>query len=96
MSGGTGSKGVGMCGQLMYIFICKQLRVLSGQGNGLSVRSTCPCGFVLSCSACSGHRKIYQRHLVKLDVDRGRLLRTMFGPPPEMDWNLPWREILHA
>ena len=50
LSGGTDSKGVGMCGQLMYIFICKQLRMPSGQGNGLSVISKCPCCFVLSCS----------------------------------------------
>ena len=44
----------------------------------------------------AGHRKIYQRHLVKFDVEWRRLLRTMFGPPPEMDWNLPWHEIPHA
>ena len=44
----------------------------------------------------AGHRKIYQHQLHKFDVEWRRLLRTLLGPPPGLDWNMPWHQILHS
>ena len=44
----------------------------------------------------AGHRKMYQHQLHKFDVEWRRLLRTLLSPPPGLDWNLPWRQILHS
>ena len=43
----------------------------------------------------AGHRKIYHHHLRQFDCEWRRLLRTLLGPPPGVDWSLPWHEILH-
>ena len=43
-----------------------------------------------------GHRKIYKNDLRKLDVHCRKLLRRVVCPPSDMDWNQPWRTILHA
>ena len=50
---------------------------------------------VVSPMAClgSGHRKVYQCHM--MDVEWRRLLHTLCGPPPGLDWSRPWHEILH-
>ena len=42
-----------------------------------------------------GHRKLYVRELRKLDVHCRKLLRRMVGPPPDINWNGPWHDILH-
>ena len=47
--------------------------------------------------ACFGaaHRKVYKQDLCKMDIVFRRLLRSIVGPPGEVDWTLPWHEILH-
>ena len=42
-----------------------------------------------------GHRTIYRNDLHKMDVAYRRLLRSVVGPPRNMDWTLPWHEDLH-
>ena len=43
----------------------------------------------------AGHRTIYRNDLRSVDVAYRRLLRSVVGPPRNMDWTLPWHEILH-
>ena len=43
----------------------------------------------------AGHRKVYVGELRKLDVHCRKLLRPMIGPPPGINWNEPWHDILH-
>ena len=52
---------------------------------------------VISPIACfaAGHRTIYRNDLRSMDVAYRRLLRSVVGPPRNMDWALPWHEILH-
>ena len=47
--------------------------------------------------ACFGaaHRKVYKQDLCRMDIVIRRLLRSIVGPPGEVDWTLPWHEILH-
>ena len=52
---------------------------------------------VISPIACfaAGHRTVYRNDLRSMDVAYRRLLRSVVGPPRNMDWTLPWHEILH-
>ena len=52
---------------------------------------------VVSPIACfaAGHRTVYRNDLHKMDVAYRRLLRSVVGPPRNMDWTLPWHEVLH-
>ena len=52
---------------------------------------------VISPIACfaAGHRTVYRNDLHKMDVAYRRLLRSVVGPPLNMDWTLPWHEVLH-
>ena len=52
---------------------------------------------VVSSVACfgSGHRAIYNSQLATLDVQFRKLCRSIVGPPPEVDWNAAWNEVLH-
>ena len=52
---------------------------------------------VVSSVACfgSGHRAIYNSQLATLDVQCRKLCRSIVGPPPEVDWNTAWNEVLH-
>ena len=43
----------------------------------------------------AGHRKVYVGELRKLDAHCRKLLRRMVGPPPGINWNGPWHDILH-
>ena len=43
----------------------------------------------------AGNRKMYVGELRKLDGHCGKLLRRMVGPPPGINWNGPWHDILH-
>ena len=47
--------------------------------------------------ACFGaaHRKVYKQDLCKMDIVFRRLLRSIVGPPGDVDWTLPWHKILH-
>ena len=47
--------------------------------------------------ACFGaaRRKVYKQDLCKMDIVFRRLLRSIVGPPGDVDWTLPWHEILH-
>ena len=47
--------------------------------------------------ACFGaaHRKVYKQDLCRMDIVFRRLLRSIVGPPGDVDWTLPWHEILH-
>ena len=47
--------------------------------------------------ACFGaaHRKVYKQDPYKMDVVFRPLLRFIVGPPGDVDWTLPWHEILH-
>ena len=47
--------------------------------------------------ACFGaaHRKVYKQDLCKMDIVFRRLLRSIVGPPGDVDWTLPRHEILH-
>ena len=53
--------------------------------------------------ACFGaaHRRVYKQDLCRMDIVFRRLLRFFFllrsivGPPGDVDWTLPWHEILH-
>jgi len=42
-----------------------------------------------------GHGKVYVGELRKLDAHCRKLLRRMVGPPPDINWNGPWHEVLH-
>ena len=44
----------------------------------------------------AGHRTVYRNDLHKMDVAYRRLLRSVVGLPRNMDWTLPWHEILHS
>ena len=46
--------------------------------------------------ACFGaaHKKVYKQDLCKMDIVFGRLLRSIVGPPGDVDWTMPWHEIL--
>ena len=48
----------------------------------------------IACLA-AGHRTVYRNDVHKMDVAYRRLLRSVVGPPRNMDWTLPWQEILH-
>ena len=52
---------------------------------------------VISPIACfaAGHRTVYRNDLRSMDVAYRRLLRSVVGLPRNMDWTLPWHEILH-
>ena len=53
---------------------------------------------IMSPVACygAGHRSIYKNDLHRFDVLQRRFLRSVVGPPRNMDWRtLPWHEILH-
>ena len=52
---------------------------------------------VISPVACyaAGHRSIYKNDLHRFDVLQRRFLRSVVGPPRNIDWTLPWHEILH-
>ena len=41
------------------------------------------------------HRKVYKQDLCKMDIVFRRLLRSIVGPPGDVDWTLPWHESLH-
>ena len=43
----------------------------------------------------AAHRKIYKQDLCNMDTVFRRLLRSIVGPPGDVDWTLPWHEILH-
>ena len=43
----------------------------------------------------AGHRSIYKNDLHRFDVLQRRFLRSVVGPPRNIDWTLPWHEILH-
>ena len=47
--------------------------------------------------ACFGaaHRKVYKQDLWRMDIVFRPLLRSIVGPPGDVDWTLPWHEILH-
>ena len=51
---------------------------------------------MVSFVACfgSGHRAIYNSQLATLDVQFRKLCRSIVGPPPEVDWNAAWNEVL--
>ena len=49
----------------------------------------------VACYAAA-HRKIFKENLTKLDVTFRRLLRSVVGPPGDVDWTQPWHEILHV
>lgn len=44
----------------------------------------------------NGHRKLYARELLKLDVQCLKLLRRTLVLPAFVNWNGPWHEILHT
>ena len=48
-------------------------------------------------SACFGaaHRKVYKQDLWRMDIVFRRSLRSIVRPPGDVDWTLPWHEILH-
>ena len=52
---------------------------------------------IISPVACyaAGHRSIYKNDLHRFDVLQRRFLRSVVGPPRNIDWTLPWHEILH-
>ena len=43
----------------------------------------------------AAHRKVYKQDLCRMDIVFRRLLRSIVGPPGDVDWTLPWHEILH-
>ena len=43
----------------------------------------------------SGRRAIYNSQLATLDVQFRKLCRSIVGPPPGVDWNAAWNEVLH-
>ena len=43
----------------------------------------------------SGHRKICNEDLRKLDVKFRKLARAIVGPAGGLDWSAPWHHILH-
>ena len=51
---------------------------------------------VISPVACyaAGHGSIYKQDLHRFDVLQRRLLRSVVGPPRNVDWTQPWHEIL--
>ena len=52
---------------------------------------------VISQVACyaAGHRSTYKNDLHRFDVLQHHCLRSVVGPPRNIDWTLPWHEILH-
>ena len=52
---------------------------------------------VISPVACyaAGHGNIYKQDLHRFDVLQRRFLRSVVGPPRNVDWTQPWHEILH-
>ena len=48
-------------------------------------------------AACFGaaHRKVCKQDLCRMDIVFRRLLRSVVGPLGDVDWTLPWHEILH-
>ena len=52
---------------------------------------------IISPVACyaAGHRSIYEDDLHRFDVLQRRFLRSVVGPPRNIDWTLPRHEILH-
>ena len=45
--------------------------------------------------ACFGaaHKKVYKQDWCKMDIVFRVLLRSIAGPPGDVDWTLPWHEI---
>ena len=43
----------------------------------------------------AGHRSIYKQDLHRFDVLQRRLLRSVVGPPRNVDWTQPWHEIFN-
>ena len=43
----------------------------------------------------AAHRKVYKQDLCRMDIVFRRLLRSIVGPPADVDWTLPWHETLH-
>ena len=43
----------------------------------------------------AAHRKVYKQDLCRMDIAFRRLLRSIVGPPADVDWTLPWHENLH-
>ena len=41
----------------------------------------------------AAHRIIYKQDLCKMDIVFRRLLRSIVGPPGDVDWTLQWHEI---
>ena len=52
---------------------------------------------VISPVACyaAGHKSIYKNHLHRFDVLQRHFLRSVVGPPRNIDWTRPWHEIRH-
>ena len=52
---------------------------------------------VISPIACfaARPRTVYRNDLHKIDVAYRKLLRSVVGPPRNMDWTLPWHDVLH-
>ena len=52
---------------------------------------------IVSSTACfaAEHRPLYRKHLQKYDVQFGKLVRRIVGPPPSTDWSAQWHDILH-
>ena len=70
--------------------------ILCDKNVSIALRLKCFDGMVTSvvCFA-AGHRKVYVGELRKLDAHCRKLLRRMVGPPPGINWNGPWHDILH-
>ena len=43
----------------------------------------------------AAHKKVYKQDLCKMDIVFRRMLRSIVGPPGDVDWTLPSHEILH-
>lgn len=43
----------------------------------------------------AAHKTVSKQDLYKMDIVFRRFLRSIVGPPGEVDWMLPWHEILH-
>ena len=45
--------------------------------------------------ACFGaHRTVYKQDLCNMDIVFRRLLRSIVGPPGDVDWRLPWHKSI--
>ena len=52
---------------------------------------------VVTTVACfaAEHRPMYVEDLRAMDIEFRRLVRQIVGPPPQVDWESPWHDILH-